>query len=79
MLITHRGATCGVMVSASAFLACHKCYCAGSSLSWGLNLRACVCVYVTFSEVGRQGFSPGTLVSSPPPSVNGSTNRIKLE
>ena len=33
----------GVMVSMSAFLACHQCYCAGSSLAWGLNLRAVVC------------------------------------
>ena len=35
--------TCGVTVSMSAFLACHQCYCAGSSLAWGLNLRAVVC------------------------------------
>ena len=56
------GATRGVTVSVSAFLACHQCYCAGSSLAWGLNLRA-------FSEARRQGFSPGTPVSSPPPSV----------
>ena len=28
------GATRGVMVSTSAFLACHQCYCTGSSLSW---------------------------------------------
>ena len=34
-------ATRGVTVSISAFLACHKCYCTGSSLAWGLNLRAC--------------------------------------
>ena len=33
----------GVTVSMSAFLACHQCYCAGSSLAWGLNLRALVC------------------------------------
>ena len=32
------GETRGVMVSTSAFLACHQCYCAGSSLAWGLNL-----------------------------------------
>ena len=31
------GATHGVTVSTSAFLACHQCYCAGSSLAWGLN------------------------------------------
>ena len=36
-------ATRGVTVSTSAFLACHQCYCAGSSLAWGLNLRAVVC------------------------------------
>ena len=36
-------ATHGVTVSTSAFLACHQCYCAGSSLTWGLNLRALVC------------------------------------
>ena len=38
------GATRGVTVSMSAFLVCHHhCYCAGSSLAWGLNLRAVVC------------------------------------
>ena len=37
------GATRGVTVSMSAFLACHQCYCADSSLAWGLNLRAVVC------------------------------------
>ena len=37
------GATRGVMDSMSAFLACHQCYCAGSSPVWGLNLRALVC------------------------------------
>ena len=37
------GATCGVTVCMSAFLVCHQCYCAGSSLAWGLNLRAVVC------------------------------------
>ena len=36
-------ATRGVTVSMSAFLACHQCHCAGSSLAWGLNLRAVVC------------------------------------
>ena len=33
----------GVTVSTSAFLACHQCYCADSSLAWGFNLRASVC------------------------------------
>ena len=37
------GATRGVTVSTSAFLSCHQCYCAGSSLAWGSNLRALVC------------------------------------
>ena len=37
------GAMHGVTVSTSAFLACHKCCCVGSSLAWGLNLRALVC------------------------------------
>ena len=37
------GATRGVTVSMSAFLACHQGYCAGSSLAWGLNLRAVLC------------------------------------
>ena len=37
------GATRGVTVSSSVlFLAC-LCYCAGSSLAWGLNLQALVC------------------------------------
>ena len=36
-------ATRGVTVNMSAFLACHQCYCAGSSLAWGLNLLAVVC------------------------------------
>ena len=31
-----------VTVSMSAFLACHQCYCEGSSLAWGLNLQAIV-------------------------------------
>ena len=35
-------ATRGVKVSMSAFLACHQCYCADTSLAWGLNLRAVV-------------------------------------
>ena len=33
----------GVAVTLSAFLACHKCYYAGLSLTWGLNLWALVC------------------------------------
>ena len=33
---------------------------------------------MAFSEA-HQGFSPGTLVSSPPSSVNGSANKIKCD
>ena len=55
-----------VAVSTSAFLAFHQCYCAGSSLAWGLNLRVSVCG-IFWSSL--PGFSPGTAVSSPPSSV----------
>ena len=68
--------TRGVTVSASAFLACHQCCFAGSSLAWGLNLRALVC---GISEARYQGFSSGIPVSSPSSLVNGSGNRIKLK
>ena len=43
LAVHNQGAMRGVTVSMSAFLACHQCYCAGSSLAWGLNLRAVVC------------------------------------
>ena len=56
------GATRGVTVSMSAFLACHHCYCAGSSLAWGLNLRAVVCGIFWSSSPGvfsgYSGFLP---------------------
>ena len=56
------GATCGATVSMSAFLACHQCYCAGSSLAWGLNLRAVVCGIFWSSSPGvfsgYSGFLP---------------------
>ena len=55
-------ATRGVTVSMSAFLACHQCYCAGSSLVWGLNLRAIVCgIFWSLSPgvfSGYSGFLP---------------------
>ena len=63
-------------VSMSAFLACHQCNCAGSSLVWGLNLRTVVC---GISEARRQGFSQGTPVSSPPTSVTDSASKIKFK
>ena len=34
---------------------------------------------MAFSEARRQGFSPGTQVSTPPSSVNSSANKIKLK
>ena len=56
------GATRGVTVSISAFLASHQCYCAGSSLAWGLNLRAVVCGIFGSSSPGvfsgYSGFLP---------------------
>ena len=52
----------GVRVSMSAFLACHQCYCAGSSLAWGLNLWALVCGIFWSSSPGvfsgYSGFYP---------------------
>ena len=54
--------THGVTVSMSAFLACHQCYCVGSSLAWGLNLRAVVCGIFRSSSPGvfsgYSGFLP---------------------
>ena len=65
------GATRGVTVSMSAFLACHQCYCVGSSLAWGLNLRAVVCGIFWSSSPGvfsgYSGFLPsfnGLMVQS---------------
>ena len=56
------GATRGVMVNRSAFLACHQCYCAGSSLAWGLNLWTSVCGIFWSSSPGvfsrYSGFLP---------------------
>ena len=60
------GPTRGVMVSTPAFLACHQCWSAASSLGLGLDFLALV-----FSETRRQRFSTGTPVSSPPSSVYG--------
>ena len=34
---------------------------------------------MAFAEARRQGFSPGTLVFSPPASVNDSANKVKLK
>ena len=48
----------GVMVSMSAFLACHECHCAGLSLGWGLNLRASVCgIFYSSSPGVFSGYS----------------------
>ena len=62
------GATRGVMVSWSPFLASHQCYSVGLCLAWGWNFGAEICgIVLSFSS----GFSAGTPVTSPPPSVNG--------
>ena len=57
--------TCGVMVSMFAVLACHQCYCAGSSLIWGLNLWALVCGIFWSSSAGvfsgYSGFLPSII------------------
>ena len=51
-----------VTVSMSAFRTSHQCYCAGSSLTWGLNLRALVCGIFWSSSPGvfsrYSGFLP---------------------
>ena len=41
----------------------------------------CLCSFcdLHFPEARRQGFSPGTPVSTPSSSVNGSANKIKLK
>ena len=57
-----QGATLGVTVSMSAFLACHQCYWTGSSLAWSLNLQAVVCgIFWSLSPgvfSGYSGFLP---------------------
>ena len=58
-----RAMTHGVTVSMSAFLACHQCYCAGSSLTWDLNLRAVVCGIFWSSWPGVFSGYPGFLPS----------------
>ena len=59
---SHQGVMRGVTVGMSAFLACHQCYCAGSSLTWGLNLLAVVCGIFWSSSPGvfsgHSGFLP---------------------
>ena len=71
-----RWVTRGVVVNSSAFLACHQCWSAGSSLGWGWNFRL---FYVAFSEARRQGFSPGTPVFFPPSSGNGFSQEKKAK
>ena len=57
------GATRGVTVGTSAFLACHQYYCASSSLAWGLNLRALVCGIFWSSSSGVFSGYSGSLPS----------------
>ena len=74
------GATRGVMVSTSAFLAsiCHPPM-LGCRFESRLGLEFQALVYMAFSEARHQGFSPGTPVSSPSSSASGSANEIKLK
>ena len=44
-----------------------------------LGLEVFSLQYVAFPEARHQESSPGTPVSSPPSSVNGSANKIKLK
>ena len=71
------GATRGVTVSMSAFLVCHQCYCAGSSLDWGLNLWGCSMWH--FLKLVARGFL--RVLRFPPflHRFNGSANEIKLK
>ena len=79
-------ATRGVTVSMSAFLACHQCYCAGSSLAWGLNLQAVVCGIFWSSSPGvfsgYSGFLPSFISLMIQPTKEGSNkwdfNSVKL-
>ena len=60
-----------------------------SNLTIGMSFAACLSISALsrtlsasssiFSEARRQGFSSGTPVSSPPSSVNGSVNKVKLK
>ena len=70
------GATHGVMVSTSAFLACHQCYCPGSSLAWGLNVRALVCGIFLNSSAGVFSRYSSSL---PPPSLHRLMVQLKLK
>ena len=50
-----------------------KCDSVWLFIYWGLGLESSGFSMWHFSEARRQGFSPGTQVSSPPSSVDGST------
>ena len=70
-------ATRGATVSLSAFLACHQCCCAGSSLALGLESSGC-CMWHFLKLVAR-GFL--RVLRFPPflHRFNGSANKIKLK
>ena len=77
VFVWYLGATRGVAVSMSAFLACHQFYCAGLSFAWGLNLRPVVCDI--FLKLVARGF---LWVLGFPPLLhrfNDSANKIKLK
>ena len=76
------GATRGVTVSMSAFLAYHQCYCAGSSLAWGLNLWAVVCGIFGSSSPGvfsgYSGFLPSRFSQQNKAQINAISNLSHL-
>ena len=51
----------------------------GDLRNWFARSSVCRRNEPEFSEARRQGFSPGTPVSSPPSSVNGSAYKVKFK
>ena len=71
------GATCGVTVNTSAFLACHQCYCVGSKSRLGFESSGFSMWH--FLKLIARGFLQ---VLRCPPLLhrsNGSANKIKLK
>ena len=59
-----------------AFPACHQCYCAGSSLAWGVNFRAYVW---DFLKLIARGFLRVLRFPLLLHHFHGSANKIKLK
>ena len=70
------GATRGVVVSRSAFLAstCHQCKSAGSNLGWDLNFWALACGILSSMLLGVFSGYSGFLFSF----ISGSAKKIRL-